>query len=375
LSATTITRQLFVAVRKPLLAAASIAITLAVAEVGLRFVPALGPRSGTLEPRARPRVLTNRTMVSEPNYSGTLVGRDFRVPFKLNSLGFRDRELDLQELSARRPIVFVGDSFFQGWGVLPGERISERLAEKLQKRGIDAPVVNLGFAGFGTYQCIDVVKRFAGDLNPRLVVIGFFVVNDFVDNLDTEKLVIQGLSGEDKLRMDEGAGHFHIRGFLRGSRVVNLFKYNLWRLDFFRYFFNKLEVENDRVVLYEKNESPLQAKLFQATYRAMDELVSYVQAKHIPIVVVIIPDHLQVLQPSIFANLAFDQPQRKLMAYLAKLKVPTLDLLPIYRNAENPAANFFSEDKHWSPRGHNLAADALLAFLDREETLVRIMSK
>ena len=96
------------------LAAAAMLVCLAVDEIALRTFSSIGPRSGHFEPEtAFENKLTPRTAVFAANYSGVLTSRDFEVPYELNSLGFRERELDFKELSSSRPYLFTGDSYFR----------------------------------------------------------------------------------------------------------------------------------------------------------------------------------------------------------------------------------------------------------------------
>ena len=171
------------------LAAAAMLVCLAVAEIALRTFSSIGPRSGHFEPEtAFENKLTPRTAVFAANYSGVLTSRDFEVPYELNSLGFRERELDFKELSSSRPYLFTGDSYFHGWGVKRDARISERFAAILQSNSVEAELLNLAFPGFGTYQYFDILKLYAEKINPRLVLIGFFIGNDFLDDIETIEL-------------------------------------------------------------------------------------------------------------------------------------------------------------------------------------------
>ncbi len=330
-------------------------------EIGLRLFSSIGPRSGYLVPKPTPEKLTQRTTVFKSNYSGMLTGRDFKIPYKVNSMGFRERELNFSELSDQMPYLFLGDSYFNGWGVDINARITNRLSERLQSQGRQLPIVNLSFPGFGTYQHLDIFKLYAPKINPRLIILGFFVGNDFIDDLNTLKFVSSTPENETFLGLYFFSIKSIVRYFLRTSPILNLIKYSLWEIQSFRYIFDKLEIVNDRMILYKKNSSQLQNEFYCSTFAAFDELAELSQTFHIPIFAVIIPDHLQVLRKELFSKSEYDisKPQKVLIEHLHRLKISYIDLLPYFSVAEDPQSLFFREDKHWSEKGHNFVANIL----------------
>jgi len=329
-------------------------------EIGLRVFSPVGPRSGDLVPKALRQQLTPRTAVINPNYSGMLIGRDFRIPYRVNTLGFREKELDFPQLSARHPYLFIGDSYFNGWGVDIDARMSERVSDKLHHRSLQIPVINLSLPGYGTYQYLDILKTYATTLKPRLAIIGFFVGNDFIDDLHALRSEQESHS---ERTHSAGSRFIEIKGLLRyllrNSEVANLAKYALWGVPSFRHIFDKLELKNDRLVLYERGESSSQAELYNSTFTAFDQVKTFSQTFHVPILVVIIPDHIQVLRRDLFSEYDINKPQRLLKAHLDKLGIGYIDLLEYFLDARNAQELFFREDKHWSTAGHEFVAEIL----------------
>lgn len=328
---------------------------LACAELVLRVFVGFTPRSGEMVPRAIPTRLTLRTSIFEPHYVGELVSKEFNIPITTNALGFREREFEIVELAAQWPYVFLGDSYFFGWGVNQNARISERFSEQLRSQGIETPVVNLSLPGWGTYNHIDILEKFVSQLNPRLVILGFFVGNDFLDNLNVVNA--QGNANREDTR-------FHkvkttIREFLESSPLLNLLRTALWKLAWFRNFFNKANVTYDRLPLYEREKSPRQDTLYRVTFSAFDTLAEFSRTHNISIIVAIIPDHLQVLSSKLFSAHDFNKPQRMIHDYLNTHQIPTIDLLESFLAADSPESLFWDEDKHWNERGHRFVADVL----------------
>ncbi|HZT77528.1 MAG TPA: SGNH/GDSL hydrolase family protein [Vicinamibacterales bacterium] len=101
---------------------------------------------------------------------------DHPITFTTDSHGFRNPS-DL----TRADVALVGDSYVEGWGVSDDETVSARLAAKLQR-----PVANLGTAGYGSLQELQVVERDALPLAPHLVAWFFFEGNDLDDDQNFE---------------------------------------------------------------------------------------------------------------------------------------------------------------------------------------------
>lgn len=346
------------------LACVSIIFVLVVLEIALRLFSSIGPRSGYLSPATSLSVeITPRTRVFERNYSGTLVSRDFRVPYTLNSLGFREKELNFQELATHRPFLFTGDSYFHGWGVSIEERVSERFAAQLRQKNIDSTTVNFAFPGFGTYQYLDIINLYATKINSRLVIIGFFIGNDFLDDMETLTFSKSAPENTKMLGLYLYKAKSLLRAFLRSSPLVNLLKYSLWDIPPFRRLFDMLSLKNDRILLYEKRESPLQNKFYHATFAAFDQIAEVSRTSHIPVLVVLVPDDLQIIRPELFSEYDFNKPQRMVTAHLNELGVPSIDLLPYFLGRDTPRRFYFREDRHWNEEGHALTVEIIFEYL------------
>lgn len=349
-----------------ILVIASVSLTLIAADIVMRMFSSVSPRSGKFDP-APPghQLLTTRTATMAPNYHGSLKGRDFdEIPIETNRLGFRDADHDLDALAGQRPVVFLGDSYIFGWGVRRDERISERIAERLRAAGDAVPVLNMGLWGSGTYQAIDVLDAFARRSNPRLVILGFFIGNDFLDNIAAAHVPADKVT-----HVDDPADLLKFiplitpgltaREILRTSPIVNLVKYGLWGSSAFRTLFNGLDIRNDRIQLYAPGSHEADEALYGPTLKALTAFVERARELQVPVVVLLIPDHLQALDPQLFEDYDGTRPQRILVEHLEDIGVDVIDLLPAFRDAPDPQALYFREDKHWSASGHELAAGIL----------------
>lgn len=94
------------------------------------------------------------------------------ITFSTDSRGFRNLE-DRD----RAEVVLIGDSFVEGAYVSDDETAAVAL-----ERAIGVPVVNLGRAGYGTLQELEVLERTALPLRPRLIAWFFYEGNDLYND-------------------------------------------------------------------------------------------------------------------------------------------------------------------------------------------------
>ncbi len=102
-------------------------------------------------------------------------GECFDVVLNYNSLGTRGI---LPDPNDNNTILFVGDSFVEGWGLEEDSTISERMRRLTNKQ-----VLNLGVGGdIGTTQMSLIYDEFSETFKHKDVFVMFFLRNDFNDN-------------------------------------------------------------------------------------------------------------------------------------------------------------------------------------------------
>ncbi len=105
--------------------------------------------------------------------------RDFRYRIDVNSLGLREREIEIEKPAGLRRVLVLGDSFAFGVGLKQGERFSELLQESVPD---DVQVINAGVPGWGTDQEMLFYETALRRLEPDLVVLTFLAQNDVANN-------------------------------------------------------------------------------------------------------------------------------------------------------------------------------------------------
>src|SRR5437762_1543338 len=120
-----------------------------------------------------------------PNMKGrtTFGGHERIVHIVTNSLGLRGPEIGPKPAGVRR-VLALGDSFTFGHAVEAAEAWPAVLEGLLNARGGPRyEVVNAGVGGYGTGQELLLYEELESRVQPDLVVLGFAVVNDVLDNL------------------------------------------------------------------------------------------------------------------------------------------------------------------------------------------------
>ncbi len=103
-----------------------------------------------------------------------------RITFTTDFQGFRNR----REIR-RADIALIGDSYVEGHYVSDDETVAVVL-EQLTGR----TVANLGQSGYGTLQELEVLKRYALPLEPKMVAWFFFEGNDLYDDQEFENMML-----------------------------------------------------------------------------------------------------------------------------------------------------------------------------------------
>lgn len=158
---------------KLLLAVASIASALVLAELILRLVPGFSPRPWTYVGEFENRPSKNFTAdpatgwKMPPHHGFRYETSEFRTIYRSNLQGFRGNS-DFEPADKRPTIIVAGDSFAFGVGV----EYEQTYGAIIESRLPGTVVYNLAMPGFGLDQIWLSVKHYALPLKPDLVTIG-----------------------------------------------------------------------------------------------------------------------------------------------------------------------------------------------------------
>ncbi len=110
-----------------------------------------------------------------------LAQKDFEIDLNFNSEGFRGPDFETL-LAEGEIILFLGDSFVEGFGVDENQRASNLVENLLREQPAsqNIRIVNAGQTMTGPPAYFFNLIRFGLAFNPRAVVVGLFMGNDFI---------------------------------------------------------------------------------------------------------------------------------------------------------------------------------------------------
>ena len=306
-----------------------------------------------------------------PSYSGYRGNRvEYMNRIRTDTLGMRTdpdgaRVNTSGEADSGVPILVLGDSFIFGQGVEAREVFSTKLEQRLRADGISAKVLNAGVPGYGLREEASWLSRFGGKIHPRLVIIGIYLGNDLVDGLrnPAQRLRDGGVTAP------ATTWHTPISAWLYAhSHLYDLAREGAVRIAMLLRPGHAGELEvGDQLVSPDpaarKAETDSAAAALDDLLRSAASLESATFAFFIPQIVQVETWRLRDLprRVAIAGPVDLTYPNRIFSRLLVERNVPFLDLTSPFQEAARQGDTLYLPiDRHWTLRGHELAA-ALVA--------------
>ena len=361
---------------------AAVLLALAAAELVVRYVFFAAPLLDL--PIYRRDAQGN--LLLRPGLRRRHVTRHWDVTVATNEQGWRDSSGPTP--NGGTTLLGLGDSFAFGWGVELEESLFF-LVEKRVNRVRATRFVKAGVPGTGPSDQWTLLPALWERYRPSVVVLVFFVGNDFTD-------VQMG-----------GSSQFEVRdGYLRRRPLPDQpdswIKDVSWRLARYSRLLQWLRAAQWNWARSESNSAaspnPVPTKWDvwlreftqvhlksypERTERAVHLTLDYLgrlsefcRARSTIFALVVVPRSFQVYPEELVelksalqltdSELDLDRPQRILGEWARRREVLILDLLPWFRRSVGVEPNkrlFYYPDAHLNPAGHRLAAEALSSFL------------
>lgn len=284
-----------------------------------------------------------------------IAGSD-RFPVRINELGLRGPEIQMERAEDTGRVLVFGDSYVFGVGVAEEELLTTHLARLLAPyfpSGIE--VVNLGVAGYSTDQEYLLWQELGSRLSPNLVIL-VVCDNDYVGN--TENFAYrQYYKPYFELEADGGLRLRNVpvprlsriqRAKLwlgRESNVWNFVRNRNTEHPALRSLLSKLEVDVSRRPSAPYRTTAALVKSFAREVESRGALFLVTSAGR------------RAEDPALFQNLS---------RQLVTEGIHHLDMFPILhaaRRREPDRAWDFRQDPHWNRDAHELAAVSLFEYL------------
>jgi hypothetical protein len=279
--------------------------------------------------------------------------------FRLNSAGFKDVEFQPVKEPGTQRVVAIGDSF--AFGAVPYQYNYLTLVETyLEAEGLSAEVINMGIPGLAPQDYLAVLANEGLPLQPDLVLVSFFVGNDFDETMRLRtklhqfsdfvalikyvvdaRISFEGRAYQGEPEYDDNAPYF------RESTYI--------------------AVQSQRSWIYRR--PPLYPHALRAAVDYLVRMKVLSAEAGAGFMVLVIPDETQVntaLQAQVLlalgltaADVDFTQPNRFLADEFERYGIESVDPLDSFLARGREIPLYKPLDSHWNIAGNELAARLL----------------
>jgi hypothetical protein len=318
-------------------------ITFALAEVTLRIYNSIKP-------------LPIFYSTSYNRFRGKPFSTDYDS-FHLNSRGFKDVEHSTQKAVDTFRILGIGDSF--AFGVVPyTNNYLTLLKDKLNRSGKHVELINMGIPGTDPADYLSLFVHEGLELKPDMVLLSFFIGNDFDERLRTLlsysyaasaiKFLID-LNTKFEGRIIHGNGRYD-----DNAKTVTDAQY--------------LKLERAGSSIFWRNNKQFERD-FTDTWSHVREMNQICVRLGIRFLVVVIPDELQVndqLQQSVIdasrlppESFDFGLPNKMLTAKFRESDIDYIDLRDDFASISKTMRLYKPNDTHWNVAGNRTASEII----------------
>lgn len=314
----------------------------------------------------------------EPSRTTTVRGACYSATVSSNSKGFRD-----SEWGERQDIVVLGDSFMEAQQVTDGFEFASLLEERL-----NMSVANFGIASFNTVAELAAYESYGRDLEPRIVLLVFYLGNDVDGNNCAGKYRPNGTLSMACGQLSDGvvtyptnfyslSGNHVLRGFLREHCALCRMARNALTRAAAAPVQSELDRSQDALYLPPGTAGSEIEDSWRITEETLRRLQTAVSKDGARLIVLTAPGYIDYAPEGLTeraalrqlpADFSILQPHQRLDALLTNLGVEHVSLVPAflaYRDTYAVPYPYFSFtcDGHWNELGHRVAADTIAAYL------------
>jgi hypothetical protein len=257
--------------------------------------------------------------------------------YHFNQLGFRDSiEFTFERLPGRRRITVVGDSFTAGHGI---RDVEDRFANRIRSMRPDWDVQVMASNGFDTGAELQLIQNLRASRYGFDQLVLVYCLNDIAD------IVPEWQAIQQRLYNSPGPGFLLEHSYLlntiyyrvKSTRDPDISRYYHFVVD--AYDGPLWEKQQQRLAAFEQTVTSAGGRLLVVTFPFLHELGASSSCR---------PAH------------------RRLADFWHHLGTPHLDLLGLFAAHEAEDLMVSNRDPHPSERAHELAAEAVLAFVEAE---------
>ena len=300
---------------------------------------------------------------------------------KSNRFGFNDRDYPLEPTPGSYRITILGDSF--NWVGGRTWNYTRLLDKQLSEYSSDSQieVFNTGYPATHTAEQLPLLERFVLQYKPNLLILGFFVGNDFVEAVPWRRRIAFGGATTD-IDLREGREWvlwnqpllFRSRAILLiRNRILEYQNRGKSRQAFLQMSKQRyLRLEFGRMKFTNLNRSEKFSANQDLVFNSLTEMKAACKRKGVEFVVAAFPDEFQVdpsLRQAVWhhygenpQNYRIDRGQRLLEEFCDREEIDFWDLLPAFEEAHQTGQKLYlPNNSHWNKDGNQLAARELFS--------------
>jgi len=268
-----------------------------------------------------------------------------------------------------------------------GKNYHDFLQKRFQMRSQEAvEVVNAGMIGIGPGYYWHILKKYGDLFKPDVVIVGFFVGNDFEEGelfVRIGDLVVEPYDSMKKFSKYYTFYQTRLYKFLKTKFIryreeqrrakekqqVPAEQMGVFSTESF------LEVEKSRSWIFHKHNRQLLEKKWRECAGPILNIKQWCDARGIKFLLVIFPSQFQVeedLRGQVLSRypemapdaLAVAYPNQLITQFCRTHDINCLDLLPLFQAQGNKPSLYELKHTHWNAAGNQLAADTIFAYLE-----------
>lgn len=309
-----------------------------------------------------------------PNARAHFATAEFATDIHINGAGVRDSEELAPKPPGERRILILGDSLVLSVQVPFEQTFGELLERNLNEGMRDASavshyrVVNAGVQGYGPVEQLLFFRRLLDVAQPDVVLVAVFVGNDAEEAVTSQPKLLPRTDSVEEVRQSLVTS---LQRTVRRSMVLQVLRLRyVAATERFRGFKAPPEAP---LQSYAAQPPPRIARGIEITRSCVQQIAEEAERKGAKTAIALVPARFQVdqgdyerLSATVTASgghLVRDAATNRFREGLAPLGLPMTDLLPPLRAALPGPDLFFQQNVHFTPRGHQVVAGHLAAFL------------
>jgi hypothetical protein len=307
-------------------------------------------------------------------------GREYNVPYRINSSGLRDHDYKKKSKGAFR-ILLLGDSFSVSHGLPIEDSLSRQLGEALQGRAtsdeipVAIEVVNAAVGGYSPFNYWKAYHKWASLYEPDIVVVGLSPDDYDCSNENMTYSIERGETLATRKESTEpnansGMDLRKVRKWLSWNSELYVLLRNFYYYNDFVGMLNlwisaRAHVHTGQVEPYIVPQTEGMSKAWGKTFSYLRSLRLDAAADGIMLVVIPLPLKMEIVAEEyeriVKANdinpeeIDMDQPLKGISAFCRSESIPVIDPRPAMRSRNAQVPCYFVYDGHWNAEGIHAA--------------------